>query len=324
MTKTEKIESNTYHFIYLTTNLINSKKYLGKHSTNNLEDGYIGDGVVRQSRAKRKSGFQGAVAKYGYENFKREILRFYNSSKEAYRAERLLSKLIDIVNDKNFYNLRYGGEGNDFGKYSYHYGRKRKQETIDKIVSKNKGRKRSKEQIEAHRLLMTGKKFSKETSDKHKETWKKIEDVTCPWCGKVGRGGIMIRYHFDNCKKNSNYVKKEIVCPHCGYIGTSMHNMKRFHFENCKLNFNAKKIVCPHCFAEGVDEKIMHQFHFDNCVRKEDPKLFVCPHCGKSGKRLSSMKMWHFDNCKENPKNNKEEIAIRRKLNHWTQKLKNK
>lgn len=27
------------------------------------------------------------------------------------------------------------------------------------------------------------------------------ENQTCPHCGKVGSGGNMKRYHFDNCKK---------------------------------------------------------------------------------------------------------------------------
>jgi len=31
-----------YHFIYKTTNLLNGKYYYGMHSTDNLEDGYVG------------------------------------------------------------------------------------------------------------------------------------------------------------------------------------------------------------------------------------------------------------------------------------------
>lgn len=37
-------ENQIYHIIYLTTNLVNNKIYVGKHSTYNLEDGYLGSG----------------------------------------------------------------------------------------------------------------------------------------------------------------------------------------------------------------------------------------------------------------------------------------
>lgn len=51
-------------FIYLTTCLINKKKYIGRHEHNNNKN-YIGSGTL----------FSKAVKKYGKENFKREILK---------------------------------------------------------------------------------------------------------------------------------------------------------------------------------------------------------------------------------------------------------
>ena len=52
-------------FIYLTTNLINGKIYVGKHEFKNKVKNYIGSGTY----------FTRAVKKYGKENFKRKILR---------------------------------------------------------------------------------------------------------------------------------------------------------------------------------------------------------------------------------------------------------
>jgi len=69
-------EDNRYHFIYITTNLINGKKYLGKHTTTNLNDGYLGCGICRSAKGivKDRVGFGGAVSKYHFDNckFKKE------------------------------------------------------------------------------------------------------------------------------------------------------------------------------------------------------------------------------------------------------------
>ena len=89
-----------YHYLYKITNLVNNKYYYGIHSTDNLEDGYMGSGVRLKA----------AYAKYGIFNFRKEIISFYKNRKELLDAER------DIVNeslltDKNCYNVAIGGKG---------------------------------------------------------------------------------------------------------------------------------------------------------------------------------------------------------------------
>ena len=81
------------------TNLINGKIYTGKHSTENLDDGYMGSGKLLQR----------AICKHGLENFRREIIQFFDSEEEAYKKERELVT-EEFVKDENTYNLKEGGK----------------------------------------------------------------------------------------------------------------------------------------------------------------------------------------------------------------------
>ena len=93
-----------YHFVYETTNLINQKVYIGKHSTSNLCDGYLGTGKYLKN----------SVKKYGKENFKRKILKFFETEQEAYGYE---EKLVtnEFVSRKDTYNIITGGVGSEKG-----------------------------------------------------------------------------------------------------------------------------------------------------------------------------------------------------------------
>ena len=89
-----------YHYIYKTTNLINGKYYIGMHSTDNLQDGYIGSG-------KR---LWYSINKYGKENFKCEILEILPNRKILKEREK---KLVneERLKDEMCMNLQIGGGG---------------------------------------------------------------------------------------------------------------------------------------------------------------------------------------------------------------------
>lgn len=89
-----------YHFIYKTTNLLSGKYYIGAHSTDNLDDGYIGSG----------NRLRLAIKKHGRENFKREIVEFLNNKSELYNRESEIVNLDEIAKI-DCMNLRVGGEG---------------------------------------------------------------------------------------------------------------------------------------------------------------------------------------------------------------------
>lgn len=78
------------YIVYKTTNLINNKIYIGVHRTiKNVKDKYIGQGIT--GKVKKGKCFAAAVAKYGYENFKRETLFTYPDTEagklQAYKKE---------------------------------------------------------------------------------------------------------------------------------------------------------------------------------------------------------------------------------------------
>ena len=96
----EETQLYKFHYFYKITNLVNNKYYYGVHSTNNLNDGYMGSG-------KR---ILYAIKKYGIENFKKEILKYFNSRIEMFEYEHLIIN-EEILKDPLCYNLMLGGYG---------------------------------------------------------------------------------------------------------------------------------------------------------------------------------------------------------------------
>lgn len=82
--------SNKYIYVYQTVCEPNGKTYIGVHSTNNIDDGYIGCGVYNQKDAKRQMLFHKAVNKYGYTSFRRYILSFYDTYQQALEEEKYI------------------------------------------------------------------------------------------------------------------------------------------------------------------------------------------------------------------------------------------
>lgn len=142
-----------YNFIYKVTNIINGKFYIGKHSTNNLDDGYMGSGLYI-SRAKKKYGSEFNKI------FKREILEDCDSLDILNEQEKYYIDIDDIL----CMNIAKGGTGGDT--YTNN-------PNLDKIKNKFRGHTHSKETKEkmarsrtGHKNGMYGKNHNKSVKDK--------------------------------------------------------------------------------------------------------------------------------------------------------------
>jgi group I intron endonuclease len=88
------MKKKKYNYVYITINLINKKQYVGDHSTNNLDDGYLGSGNL----------FTQKVKEYKRENFKKEIIEFFDTKQEAFNAqEKCINEYNTLV--PNGYNI---------------------------------------------------------------------------------------------------------------------------------------------------------------------------------------------------------------------------
>jgi hypothetical protein len=99
--KKQRADQRAFHFVYKTTCSITGNYYIGMHSTDKIEDGYLGSG---QRLWK-------SIAKYGKENHKREIIGYAKSRKELSALEESLVTKEEVAKQECM-NLRIGGEGN--------------------------------------------------------------------------------------------------------------------------------------------------------------------------------------------------------------------
>ena len=89
-----------YYTIYKTTNLINNKIYIGLHTTDDINDGYLGSGIFLKK----------AIKKYGHINFKKETLYVFDNKKDMITKEKEIVT-EEFILRKDTYNMSKGGYG---------------------------------------------------------------------------------------------------------------------------------------------------------------------------------------------------------------------
>lgn len=89
-----------YHIIYKTVNQINNKFYIGAHSTDDIEDGYLGSG----------SNLVLAIKKYGVNAFQKEVLHIYDNPQDMFEKEKQIVN-CEFISRPDVYNIVEGGYG---------------------------------------------------------------------------------------------------------------------------------------------------------------------------------------------------------------------
>ena len=146
------------YYIYRITNLINGKTYIGQHKYKKLNDSYMGSGKHLKS----------AKAKYGIENFRKDILVFGIVRKDF--IDLLEKEYIKFYRSigKAEYNIADGGMGGSIpginkGKTPWNKGIPMSNEQKMKLSKANTGKHHTEETKMKLSKLNKGKKLSEET-----------------------------------------------------------------------------------------------------------------------------------------------------------------
>jgi len=208
-----------FSFVYVTTNIINGKQYIGSHATNNLNDDYIGSGRV----------FLKAIQKYGKQNFQRKILQECDNILEARKLEAdYIIKYNTLV--PNGYNV------SDAGGWGY-LGSSHGPLTRQRISEANKGKKRSNE---TKRKLSDASK--KRIGDKHPFWGKRHKKETLEKISNSRKGLTAKEKHHYFGKHRDEETKNKISDTLKGF-----HPSEEVKNKLSKAGKNVKKIKCEYC-----------------------------------------------------------------------------
>lgn len=281
-----------YHIIYKTTNLINQKIYVGAHSTNDLDDDYLGSGdnIVK------------AIRKYGRENFAREVLHVHNDPKTMFLVEASIVT-PEFIKRKDVYNIVPGGYG---GKNKGTYGLKHIHHPVtgercavyhtalEKMLEDGwiVGRNMSSTTgtIWIHKMSEKKMIHPADLPDYINEGWSKGLPKS-PTSGKT--------WIYDST--NDEYT----LCNIAELDDKLAQGWIRKKWAPIKKGTKQEIATCPHCNRTGGKNAMKH-LHFDNCNKNPNnigkprkQRVVTCPHCGKTG-GVTNMVRHHFNKCKVN------------------------
>lgn len=301
-------------YIYLIQNIQNNKIYIGQ-TTQRFET-YIKRHISNAERNKDSNTryLYRAIRKYGFSNFKCEILGYCNSEEELNEAE---IACIEFFQSNNFiygYNMTLGGEGAKGLKHTEKY---KKQKSIALLGNKfNLGKKHTEETKQILREAATGKTPSEET--RQKISGAKIKDKNPRWRHDVIDEDIVKLYLNGYSIED---IAKRLDC--CSYLiskrlkGLRLQKRKRIIKEGYIPPFKGKHLSEEH--KRKISESNKGKILSEESRKKisEKAKGRVSPNKGKimseeSRKKMSIAKkdkkqtQEHINNAQTAKKRNKE------------------
>lgn len=244
------------YYIYRITNLINGKTYIGQHKYKDLNDSYMGSGILLHK----------AYKKYGIENFKKEILYSNIQYKETVDDMERFAIAKERAVGKAEYNIADGGQSGINEEIKKKISKTKQghlvsKETRKKISEANKGkclseetRKKISEARNMQVAPMKGKHHSEETrkriseSNKGKSSWVKGKHCSEEHKRKISEA-IKGKHRSEETRRKMSKAKKGQTISEEQKKKISETWKGSHWFNNGTKNVRAK--TCPEGFVPG-------------------------------------------------------------------------
>lgn len=176
--------------IYLLTNTINNKVYIGQ-TWNNLDSrfGYNGEGY------KNSTILYSAIQRHGANNFKYSILATAETQEDANKIEHQYIEQYDSKNQEKGYNIKDGGS---VGKHS--------EETINKISETMKNKEWSPEALENKKTA--GKAWKGKKRGPHTDEWKENNSIMMKEYHATHEHPMLGKHHTEEAKQKISEASK--------------------------------------------------------------------------------------------------------------------
>lgn len=235
-----------YGYIYLTTNKINNKQYIGKKVFDKYAHwcNYLGSGVVLKK----------AIEKYGNNNFDVQIIEYCFNEQDACQKERYWIEKYNAVYSDNFYNIAQGGDG---GNVISGYTEEQRQQLSLKLSKQRKGKVNlgSKNGVARKVICLNTMKIFDSIVDAAKE-YNISKDGIQQCCSKAFRSktvtapnGEKLQFEYYDKNKEYQYIPYERQYPHklihC-ITNDKIYNTIHEAVQDTQCSINSIRHCCTH------------------------------------------------------------------------------